>query len=70
MPGWVSCFGHRDAQGIDKSFQEQVRDYVKPGTSALFMMIERATPDEAILLLSNTEARSSRHRCRTRTRNG
>lgn len=45
----ATLFGHRSAKGIDKSFQEQVRDYVKPGTSALFMVIERGTPDEAIL---------------------
>ena len=28
-----------------------MRDYVKPGTSALFMMIEKATPDKAIAAL-------------------
>jgi uncharacterized membrane protein len=30
---------------------DQVRDYLKPGTSALFMVIEQATPDKAIAAL-------------------
>ena len=34
--------------GIDREFQNQVRDMVQPGTSALFLVIERATPDEAV----------------------
>ncbi|MBV8956052.1 MAG: DUF1269 domain-containing protein, partial [Solirubrobacterales bacterium] len=32
-------------------FQKQVRDYVKPGTSALFIVIEQATPDKAVAAL-------------------
>ena len=28
-----------------------MRDYVQPGTSALFMIIEKATPDKAIAAL-------------------
>jgi uncharacterized membrane protein len=36
---------------IDKEFQQQVRDYVQPGTSALFLIIEKATPDKAIAAL-------------------
>jgi uncharacterized membrane protein len=46
--GFGALFGHLGEKGIDKAFQEQVRDYVKPGTSALFMVIEQATPDKAI----------------------
>ena len=46
--GMGALFGHFGKQGIDKAFQQQVRDYVKPGTSALFMVIEQATPDKAI----------------------
>src|SRR5437763_15341312 len=45
-------FGHLGEKGIDKAFQEQVRDHLKPGTSALFMVIEQATPDKAIGALS------------------
>ncbi len=52
--GWVvgagvgALFGHFGEKNIDKAFQQQVRDYLKPGTSALFMVIEQATPDKAI----------------------
>jgi uncharacterized membrane protein len=45
--GLGALFGHLGEKGIDKSFQQQVRDYLKPGTSALFMVIEQATPDRA-----------------------
>ncbi|MGZ6623286.1 MAG: DUF1269 domain-containing protein [Solirubrobacteraceae bacterium] len=37
-------FGHLGEKGIDKAFQQQVRDYLQPRTSALFMVIEHATP--------------------------
>jgi len=46
--GFGALFGHLGEKAIDKEFQEQVRDQVKPGTSALFMIIEKATPDRAI----------------------
>jgi uncharacterized membrane protein len=46
--GMGALFGHFGEKGIDKAFQEQVRDYLQPGTSALFMVIEKATPDKAI----------------------
>ncbi len=49
--GLGALFGHLGEKGIDKQFQQQVRDYVKPGTSALFMIIEHATPDKAIAAL-------------------
>ena len=49
--GMGALFGHMGKQGIDKAFQQQVRDYLKPGTSALFMVIEKATPDKAIAAL-------------------
>jgi uncharacterized membrane protein len=50
--GMGALFGHFGEKGIDKAFQEQVRDHVQPGTSALFMIIEQATPDKAIAALS------------------
>jgi uncharacterized membrane protein len=50
--GFGALFGHLGKNAIDKTFQEQVRDYVKPGTSALFMIIEKVTPDKAIAALS------------------
>lgn len=46
--GMGALFGHLGKSGIDKAFQEQVRDYLKPGTSALFMVIEHVTPDKAV----------------------
>ena len=49
--GMGALFGHMGEKGIDKAFQQQVRDYVKPGTSALFMVIEQVTPDKAIAAL-------------------
>jgi uncharacterized membrane protein len=49
--GMGALMGHFGEKGIDKAFQNQVRDYVKPGTSALFMVIEQATPDKAIAAL-------------------
>jgi uncharacterized membrane protein len=49
--GMGALFGHLGEKGIDKAFQEQVRDHLKPGTSALFMVIEQATPDKAVAAL-------------------
>jgi uncharacterized membrane protein len=49
--GMGALFGHFGKKGIDEAFQQQVRDYLKPGTSALFMVIEQATPDKAIAAL-------------------
>jgi len=49
--GMGALFGHFGEKGIDKAFQQQVRDHLQPGTSALFMIIEQATPDKAIAAL-------------------
>ena len=38
--------------GIDREFQDQVRGMLKPGTSALFLMVEKVTPDKATEALS------------------
>ena len=37
---------------IDKQFQDQVRDMLQPGTSALFLMLEKVTPDKAVEAMS------------------
>ena len=37
---------------IDRQFQDQVRDMVQPGTSALFLMLEKVTPDKAVDAMS------------------
>lgn len=47
------AFGGKLAKGtIDKNFQDQVRAQVKPGTSALFMIVEQMTSDRALEALS------------------
>lgn len=50
--GLGALMGKVEKTGINKEFQAQVRDLVQPGTSALFMIVERATPDKAIASLS------------------
>jgi len=50
--GLGALMGKVEKAGIDKHFQEQVRDMVKPGTSALFLVIEKVTPDKAVAALS------------------
>jgi uncharacterized membrane protein len=51
--GFGALFGHLGEKGIDKQFQQEVRDYVKPGTSALFMVIEQVTEDKAVAALAH-----------------
>ena len=50
--GMGALFGHLGKGTIDKQFQDQVRDMLKPGTSALFMVVEKVTPDKAVAALS------------------
>ena len=50
--GLGALMGKVEKSGIDKAFQEQVRAMMKPGTSALFMIIDKATPDKAVAALS------------------
>ena len=50
--GLGALMGKVEKTGIDKEFQAQVRGLVQPGTSALFMIVEPATPDKAIAALS------------------
>jgi uncharacterized membrane protein len=38
--------------GISEQFQRQVRDMLQPGTSALFMVVEKMTTDKAVAALS------------------
>jgi uncharacterized membrane protein len=46
--GLGALMGKVEKFGIDKQFQDQVRDMLKPGTSALFMVVEKVTPDKAV----------------------
>src|SRR5215212_4006661 len=50
--GLGALFGKIEKTGIDRAFQDQVRDMVKPGTSALFLVVEKVTPDKAFWRLS------------------
>jgi len=50
--GLGALMGKLSKSSIDKQFQDQVRDMVKPGTSALFLIVEQVTPDKAIAAMS------------------
>ena len=50
--GLGALMGKVTKSGIDKQFQDQVRDMIKPGTSALFLMVEKVTPDKAVEAMS------------------
>ena len=50
--GLGAIMGKIEKSGIDKEFQNQVREQLQPGTSALFMIVEKVTPDKAIEALS------------------
>ena len=46
--GLGAVMGKVSNSGIDKELQVQVRDMLKPGTSALFLVVEKVTPDKAV----------------------
>jgi uncharacterized membrane protein len=50
--GLGALLGKVEKSGISRQFQRQVRDMLQPGTSALFLIIERATTDKAVAALS------------------
>jgi uncharacterized membrane protein len=50
--GLGALMGKLEKSGIDKQFADQVRDMLKPGTSALFVVVEKVTPDKAVEALS------------------
>src|SRR4051812_23692235 len=50
--GMGALMGKVTKSGIDKQFEEQVRELVQPGTSALFLIVEQATPDKAVEAMS------------------
>jgi uncharacterized membrane protein len=50
--GLGALMGKLTKSGVDKEFQDQVRGLIKPGTSALFLMVEKVTPDKAIEAMS------------------
>ncbi len=50
--GLGALMGKVEKTGIDRAFQEQVREMIQPGTSALFLIVEKVTPDKAVAALS------------------
>ena len=50
--GMGALMGKVTKSGIDKQFEEQVREMVQPGTSALFLIVEKVTPDKAVEAMS------------------
>jgi uncharacterized membrane protein len=47
-----ALIGHISKAGIDQAFQNQVREMLQPGTSALFMVVEQMTTDKTMDALS------------------
>ena len=50
--GMGALMGKITKSGVDKAFQDQVRGMLQPGTSALFLMVEKVTPDKATEAMS------------------
>ncbi|NGN62636.1 DUF1269 domain-containing protein [Streptomyces sp. A7024] len=50
--GMGALMGKIEKSGIDKTFQKQVRNLLQPGTSALFLVVHKVTPDKAVAALS------------------
>ena len=50
--GLGALMGKITKSGINKEFQDQVRGLLTPGTSALFLMVEKVTPDKAVEAMS------------------
>src|SRR5689334_19754932 len=50
--GMGALMGKIEKSGIDQEFQDQVRGMLQPGTSALFLVVEKVTPDKAIEAMS------------------
>ncbi|HYA51433.1 MAG TPA: DUF1269 domain-containing protein [Streptosporangiaceae bacterium] len=51
--GLGAIMGRITRAGVDNDFQEQARDLLQPGTSALFLMVDKATPDRVVDALSH-----------------
>ena len=50
--GLGALMGKVTKTGIDREFEDQVRGMLQPGTSALFLMVEKVTPDKAVDAMS------------------
>jgi uncharacterized membrane protein len=47
-----ALFGAIEKAGIDKHFQQEVREMLQPGTSALFLIVDKMTTDKTLAALS------------------
>lgn len=50
--GFDALLGKLERSGVDREFQEQARALVKPGTSALFLIVEQSEPGRVAAALS------------------
>jgi uncharacterized membrane protein len=50
--GLGALMGKITKSGVNSEFQEQVRGMLTPGSSALFLMVEKVTPDKAVEAMS------------------
>src|SRR5215212_3465686 len=50
--GLGALMGKVEKSGINKQFIAQVREMLTPGTSALFIVVEKVTPDKAVEAMS------------------
>jgi uncharacterized membrane protein len=50
--GLGALMGKAGQLGINRQFEDQVRDMLQPGTSALFLIVDKVTPDRAVEALS------------------
>ncbi len=50
--GMGALMGKFAKSSIDRQFRDQVREMLQPGTSALFLMVEKVTPDKAVEAMS------------------
>jgi uncharacterized membrane protein len=46
--GLGALFAKIEKTGIDRRFQEQVREMIEPGNSALFLIVEKVAPERAV----------------------
>jgi uncharacterized membrane protein len=57
LAGWAlgagvgARLGYLKERGIGEDFQREVREHLQPGTSALFLVIDQADPDKALVAL-------------------
>jgi uncharacterized membrane protein len=50
--GMGALMGKLGKNSVDEAFIKQVREEMKPGTSALFLVVDKVTPDKAVAALS------------------